>query len=199
MTTKEQRDAIRCFGTGSLIYEVYHDDEWGVPTHDDRELFELLILEGAQAGLSWETILKRRETYRAAYDNFDINKVANYGPIKIQALLENEGIIRNKLKVNASIKNANAVLEIQKELGSLDAYLWSFVPNSQPIQTDWPSMSKVQAESSESTTLSKDLKKRGMTFVGPTIMQAFMQSTGMLNDHQTTCFRHQPIKDMAGT
>ena len=199
MTTKEQRDAIRCFGTGSLIYEVYHDDEWGVPTHDDRELFELLILEGAQAGLSWETILKRRETYRAAYDNFDINKVANYGPIKIQALPEDEGIIRNKLKVNASIKNANAVLEIQKELGSLDAYLWSFVPNSQPIQTDWPSMSKVQAESSESTTLSKDLKKRGMTFVGPTIMQAFMQSTGMLNDHQTTCFRHQPIKDMAGT
>ncbi len=178
---------------------MYHDDEWGVPTHDDRELFELLILEGAQAGLSWETILKRRETYRAAYDNFDINKVANYGPIKIQALLEDEGIIRNKLKVNASIKNANAVLEIQKELGSLDAYLWSFVPNSQPIQTNWPSMSEVQAESTESTALSKDLKKRGMTFVGPTIMQAFMQSTGMLNDHQTTCFRHQPIKDMAGT
>jgi DNA-3-methyladenine glycosylase I len=199
MTTKEQRDAVRCFGTGSSIYEVYHDDEWGVPTHDDRELFELLILEGAQAGLSWETILKRRETYRAAYDNFDINKVANYGPIKIQALLEDEGIIRNKLKVNASIKNANAVLEIQKELGSLDAYLWSFVPNSQPIQTNWPSMSEVQAESTESTALSKDLKKRGMTFVGPTIMQAFMQSTGMLNDHQTTCFRHQPIKDMAGT
>jgi len=196
MTTKEQRDAVRCFGTGSPIYETYHDDEWGVPTHDDRELFELLILEGAQAGLSWETILKRRETYRTAYDNFDIAKVANYGPGKIAELLQDEGIIRNKLKVNASIKNANAVIEIQKEFGSLDAYLWQFVYGS-PLQPEWSSISEVQAETPISAALSKDLKKRGMTFVGPTIIYAFMQSTGMVNDHQTTCFRHQPIKDMA--
>jgi DNA-3-methyladenine glycosylase I len=196
MTTKEQRDAVRCFGTGSPIYEIYHDEEWGVPTHDDRELFELLILEGAQAGLSWETILKRRGTYRTAYDNFDVKKVASYGAAKIAKLLQDEGIIRNKLKVNASIKNANAVLEIQKEFGSLDSYLWSFVYGS-PLQPEWSSISEVQAETPISTTLSKDLKKRGMTFVGPTIMYAFMQSTGMVNDHQTSCFRHQPVKDMA--
>ena len=195
-STKQHRDSVRCFGTGSPIYEAYHDDEWGVPIHDDRHLFELLILEGAQAGLSWKTILKRRATYRIAFDNFDIKTVAGYGPERITELLQDEGIIRNKLKVNAAIKNANVVLEIQKEFGNFDSYLWPFVYGS-PLQPDWPSMSEVQAETPISTALSKDLKKRGMTFVGPTIVYAFMQSAGMVNDHQTTCYRHQPVKDMA--
>ena len=196
MTTgsNDQRDATRCFGTGSPIYEAYHDEEWGVPIHDDRHLFELLILEGAQAGLSWETILKRRGTYRIAFDNFDIEKVASYGPEKIADLLQDEGIIRNRLKVNAAVKNARAVLEIQHEFGSFDAYLWSYVPDGTPLQPDRPSMGDVPAETRESEALSNDLKQRGLTFVGPTIMQAFMQSAGLVNDHQTTCFRHEPVK-----
>ena len=196
MTTNssQQRDATRCFGTGSPIYEAYHDEEWGVPVHDDRHLFELLILEGAQAGLSWETILKRRGTYRIAFDNFDIEKVANYGPEKIADLLQDEGIIRNRLKVNAAVKNARAVLEIQREFGSFDAYLWSYVPDGTPLQPDRPSLADIPALAPESQALSKDLKKRGLTFVGPTIMQAFMQSAGLVNDHQTSCFRHEPVK-----
>lgn len=198
MTTQDPLSATRCFGTGSPIYESYHDTEWGVPVHDDRHLFELLILEGAQAGLSWETILKRRETYRAAFDNFEIEKVANCGASKIEELLQDEGIIRNKLKVNAAIKNAKAVLEIQQEHGSLDTYLWNFVYGA-PLQPDWESMSEVPAETPISTALSKDLKKRGMSFVGPTIIQAFMQSTGMTNDHQTNCPRHQACKELADT
>ncbi len=197
-STKQNRDSIRCFGTGSPIYEAYHDDEWGVPIHDDRHLFELLILEGAQAGLSWETILKRRDTYRIAFDNFDIKTVAGYGSEKIAELLEDPGIIRNKLKVNAAIKNAHVTLEIQKEFGSLDAHLWSFV-NAKPLQPDFHSMNEVPpGNTTESIAMSKDLKKRGMTFVGPTITYAFMQSAGLTNDHQTTCYRHQPAKDMAG-
>ena len=197
MTSSQQRDATRCFGTGSPIYEAYHDEEWGVPVHDDRHLFELLILEGAQAGLSWETILKRRATYRIAFDNFEIETVAGYGQEKIAALLQDKGIIRNRLKVNAAVKNAQAVLEIQREFGSLDAYLWSYVPDGTPIQPDRPSMADVPAETPESEALSKDLKKRGLTFVGPTIMQAFMQSAGLVNDHQTTCFRHAPVKHLS--
>jgi len=199
MTTENSQsnlDATRCFGTGSPIYESYHDEEWGVPIHDDRHLFELLILEGAQAGLSWETILKRRETYRQAFDNFDIQRVANYGAPKVESLLQDEGIIRNKLKVNAAIKNAKAVLEIQQEHGSFDAYLWGFVYGA-PLQPDWESMSEVPAETAISTSLSKDLKKRGMSFVGPTIIQAFMQSTGMTNDHQTSCPRHEACKELS--
>jgi DNA-3-methyladenine glycosylase I len=191
-------DATRCFGTGSPIYEAYHDEEWGIPIHDDRHLFELLILEGAQAGLSWETILKRRVTYRLAFDNFEIKKVANYDEVKIAELLQDEGIIRNKLKVNAAIKNANVALAIQKEHGSLDSYLWAFVYGA-PLQPDWESMSEVPAETPISTALSKDLKKRGMSFVGPTIIQAFMQSGGMTNDHQTTCLRHQACKELSET
>ena len=197
--SEQQRDATRCFGTGSPIYEAYHDEEWGVPIHDDRHLFELLILEGAQAGLSWETILKRRATYRIAFDNFDIQKVANYGPKKIADLLQDEGIIRNRLKVNAAVKNAQAVLEIQRQFGSFDAYIWSYVPNGMPLQPDRSSMGDVPAETPESEALSKDLKKRGLTFVGPTIMQAFMQTAGLVNDHQVTCFRHQPVKRMSKT
>ncbi len=196
--TNQNLDITRCFGTGSPIYESYHDDEWGVPIHDDRHLFELLILEGAQAGLSWETILKRRDTYRAAFDNFEIETVANYGPSKIEELLQYEGIIRNKLKVNAAIKNAKAVLEIQQDHGSLDSYLWAFVYGA-PLQPDWESMSEVPAETPISTAISKDLKKRGMSFVGPTIIQAFMQSTGMTNDHQTSCPRHQACKELSET
>lgn len=196
MTTNssQQRDTTRCFGTGSPIYEAYHDEEWGVPVHDDRHLFELLILEGAQAGLSWETILKRRGTYRIAFDNFDIEKVASYGPEKIAALLQDEGIIRNRLKVNAAVKNARAVLEIQREFWSFDAYLWSYVPDGTPLQPDRPSLADIPALAPESQALSKDLKKRGMTFVGPTIIYAFMQSAGLVNDHQVSCFRHEPVK-----
>lgn len=197
MTSKSQLDANRCFGTGDPIYQAYHDEEWGVPIHDDRHLFELLVLEGAQAGLSWITILKRRETYRNAFVNFDIAEVANYGSKRIEYLLVDPGIIRNRLKVNSAIKNAVAVLEIQKEFGSLDAYLWSFVPNAKPIQPDRASMSEVPPETPESTALSKDLKKRGLTFVGPTIIYAFMQSAGLVNDHQITCPRHHPIKTLS--
>ena len=186
-------DETRCFGTGLKIYEDYHDDEWGVPIHDDRHLFELLILEGAQAGLSWETILKRREGYRSAFDNFDIKKVANYDQSKIDSLLQDEGIIRNKLKVNAAVKNANAVLKIQEEIGSLDSYLWSFV-DDKPLQPHRKSMSDVPAETEISEKLSKDLKKRGMTFVGPTIVYAFMQSAGMVNDHQVSCPQYAKLR-----
>ena len=201
MTTdsRQQRAAHRCFGNGSQIYEAYHDEEWGVPIHDDRHLFELLILEGAQAGLSWETILKRRATYRVAFEDFDIEKVAGYGPRKIANLLQDEGIIRNRLKVNAAVKNANVVLDIQREVGSFDAFLWSYVPGGTAMQPDRSSMADVPAETPESTALSKDLKKRGMTFVGPTIMQAFMQSAGLINDHQVTCFRHAPVKSISAS
>lgn len=196
MTTdsKQQRNSTRCFGTGSPVYEAYHDEEWGVPIHDDRHLFELVVLEGAQAGLSWETILKRRATYRTAFDNFVIEKVAAYGPEKIEALLQDEGIIRNRLKVNAAVKNANGVLEIQQEFRSLDAYLWSFV-NGTPLQPDRPTLADIPVTTPESETLSKDLKKRGLTFVGPTIVYAFMQSAGLVNDHHVACFRHRPIKN----
>ncbi|NQW19127.1 MAG: DNA-3-methyladenine glycosylase I [Chloroflexi bacterium] len=198
MVTNFPLAGTRCFGTGSPIYEVYHDEEWGVPIHDDRHLFELLILEGAQAGLSWETILKRRKTYRQAFDNFELEKVANYDDMKIADLLQNEGIIRNKLKVNAAVKNANVALAIQKEHGSLNNYFWSFVANSKPLQPNFASMNDVPAGATvESIALSKDLKIRGMTFVGPTITYAFMQSAGMTNDHQTTCPRHKQIQDIA--
>ena len=193
-------DTTRCFGTGSPIYEAYHDEEWGMPIHDDRRLFELLILEGAQAGLSWETILKRRANYRLAFDDFEIEKVANYDEVKISELLQDEGIIRNKLKVNAAIKNANVALTIQKEHGLLDYYFWSFVPNSKPIQPDFTSVHDVPAGTTpESVAMSNDLKKRGMTFVGPTITYAFMQSGGMTNDHQTACPRHQACKELSET
>lgn len=192
--TAEEIYATRCFGNGDPIYEAYHDEEWGVPIHDDRHLFELLMLEGAQAGLSWITILKRRKTYRLAFDNFNIAKVANYGSAKIAELLKDEGIIRNKLKVNAAIKNASAVLEIQREFGSFDTYLWSYVPDGKPLQPDRQSMADVPADTTESEALSKDLKKRGMTFVGPTIVYAFMQSAGLVNDHQVSCLRHKLVK-----
>ena len=188
-------DRTRCFGTGSPLYEAYHDHEWGVPVHDDRQLFELLILEGAQAGLSWETILKRRESYRIAFDDFVIETVASYGKRKITTLLENKGLIRNKLKIQSAVTNAKVVLKIQKEFGSLERHLWGFVDGSQ-LQTDRFSAGDVPPISAESTRMSKDLKQRGMYFVGPTIMYAFMQSTGMVNDHYVSCFRFNAVKKL---
>jgi len=197
MTTNPQPklNLTRCFGTGSAVYEAYHDYEWGVPVHDDQHLFELLILEGAQAGLSWETILKRRESYRLAFDNFIIERVASYGKQEITALLETKGIVRNKLKIQAAITNARVALKIQKEFGSLDNHLWDFVGET-PLQTDRLSARDVPTKSTESITMSKDLKQRGMSFVGPTIMYAFMQSTGMVNDHYVSCFRFNAVKKL---
>lgn len=170
----------------------YHDEEWGVLVHDERTLFEFLILEGAQAGLSWTTILKKRDNYRKAYDNFDPKKVVKYNESKQQELLLNEGIVRNRLKVAASITNAKAFLEIQKEFGCFDKYIWGFV-GGKTIQNSWKSMEELPATTKESDAMSKDLKKRGFKFVGSTICYAFMQATGMVNDHTTDCFRYEEL------
>ena len=177
---------------GHDIYEDYHDHEWGVPVHDDRHLFEMLILEGAQAGLSWLTVLKKRETYRAAFDQFDPEIIAGYGQDKIDSLLQDPGIIRNKLKVNAAIVNAKAFLEVVKEYGSFDAYIWSFV-DGKPIQNRWKTMADVPVSTPESDAMSKSLKKRGFKFVGTTICYAYMQGVGMVNDHTLDCFRHSEL------
>ncbi len=178
------------------LYIEYHDKDWGVPVFDDRLLFEMLILEGAQAGLSWSTILKKRENYRVAFDNFKPELVAKYDEAKKEALLNNPGIIRNKRKIKSAIKNAKVFLEIQKEYGSFSKYIWSFV-NEKPIQNDFKKISEVPAKTELSETISKDLKSRGMNFVGPTIIYAFMQSVGMVNDHETGCFRHGEINQTA--
>ena len=171
---------------------AYHDAEWGVPLHDDRALFELLILEGAQAGLSWSTILKKRENYRAAFDYFDARRVARYGARKVQALLADAGIVRNRLKIAATIQNAQAFLAVQKECGSFDRYLWQFT-GGRPIQNRRRSMSEVPARTAESDAMSQDLRKRGFKFVGSTICYAFMQAAGLVNDHTVDCFRHKPL------
>jgi len=171
----------------------YHDAEWGVPLHDDRALFEFLILEGAQAGLSWSTILKKRNAYRKAFDRFDPRKVARYDEARIATLLANEGIVRNRLKINAAVRNATAFLAIQKEFGAFDSYIWSFV-GGQPRQNRWPSTSDVPARTAESDAMSKDLIRRGFTFVGSTICYAFMQATGMVNDHLVSCFRYKEVQ-----
>lgn len=171
------------------LYQAYHDNEWGVPVHDDRTHFEFLILEGAQAGLSWITILKRREGYKKAFANFNPAIVAKYDEAKMAELLTNEGIIRNKLKIAAAVTNAKLFLDIQKEFGSFNHYIWQFV-GGKPIQNQWKSKEEVPVESEESKKLSKDLKKRGFKFVGSTIMYAHMQATGLVNDHTTDCFRH---------
>jgi DNA-3-methyladenine glycosylase I len=173
-------------------YIRYHDEEWGVPVHDDRELFEMLCLEGAQAGLSWWTVLQKRVHYRKVYDNFDIKKVARQGEAKRATLLADPGIIRNKLKVNAFIVNAQNTLEIQKEFGSFDQYIWQFV-NHKPIVNHFKTETDVPASTIESDTMSKDLKKRGFKFVGTTICYAFMQACGMVNDHVTACFRYKEV------
>lgn len=170
----------------------YHDEEWGVPQRDDRKLFEFLILEGAQAGLSWDTILRKRENYRAAFDNFDAEKIALYDEKKQAELLQNEGIIRNRLKIASAIQNAKAFLDIQKESGSFDKYIWNFV-GGKPIKNSWKNLSEVPAKTEISDVISKDLKKRGFNFVGSTICYAFMQACGLVNDHLTDCFRYEEI------
>jgi DNA-3-methyladenine glycosylase I len=187
----------RCEWAGTdPLYVAYHDEEWGVPVHDDRTLFELLILEGAQAGLSWSTILNKRENYRRAFDNFDPKKVATYDEDKIARLLQDPGIVRNRLKVRSAVQNAQAFLRVQEEFGSFDAYVWQFV-GGQPIQNTWRSLSEIPAETDESRALSKDLKKRGFNFVGPTIIYAFMQSVGLVNDHVVDCFCHKKVQNGA--
>ena len=184
---------IRCAWAGDdPLYQHYHDEEWGVPTHDDRLLFEMLNLEGAQAGLSWITILRKRENYRAAFDNFDAATIVRYDDAKIAALLDNPGIVRNRLKINGVVKNARAFLAVQDEFGSFDAYIWRFVDGA-PIVNAWASMSQLPALTDEATAMSKDLKKRGFTFVGPTICYAFMQACGLVNDHTTDCFRYAQL------
>jgi DNA-3-methyladenine glycosylase I len=180
---------IRCewVNGGNQLYYDYHDEEWGVAVHDDQILFEFLTLEAAQAGLSWATILNKREGYRRAFDYFEIEKVAKYSDKKIAELLENPEIVRNKLKVNATVINAARILEMQKEFGSFDAYIWQFC-GGKPIQNKWQKMSDVPAKTAESDAMSKDLKKRGFKFIGTTICYAFMQATGMVNDHTIDCF-----------
>jgi DNA-3-methyladenine glycosylase I len=170
----------------------YHDEEWGTPAHGDITLFEFLILEGAQAGLSWDTILKKRENYRAAFNNFDPQKIARYDRRKIQILMNNAGIIRNRLKIASTVQNAKAFLEVQELFGSFDAYIWQFTGGS-PIVNAWRSSKQVPASTAESDAMSKDLKKRGFSFIGTTICYAFMQATGMVNDHLTSCFRYSQL------
>ena len=185
----------RCFGDkpGQDLYAKYHDEEWGVPVHDDQILFEFLILEGAQAGLNWETILKKREGYRRAFQGFNPQKVAIMSDQELEALRNDSSIIRNRLKIYSARKNARVFLEIQKEFGSFDAYVWQFV-NGHPIQNAWKTFGDVPVSTTESMALSKDLKKRGMTFVGPTIMYAYMQAVGMVNDHLVDCICYHKDK-----
>ena len=186
---------IRCpwSGTTNELMIKYHDEEWGRPVHDDQLLYEFLILEGAQAGLSWSTVLNKRENFRKAFDNFDYKKIARYDEQKIVILLQNEGIIRNKLKINSAINNANRFLEVQKEFGSFDAYIWKFVDNK-PIQNNIKAMGDIPASTELSDKISKDLKKRKFNFVGTTIMYAFMQAVGIVNDHIETCFCNQELR-----
>jgi DNA-3-methyladenine glycosylase I len=182
----------RCDWARDDLSIAYHDKEWGVPRHDDRALFELLILEGAQAGLSWSTILKKRPAYRAAFDRFDPRKVARYDEARIAALLANAGIVRNRLKICATVQNAGAFLVVQKEFVSFDRYVWQFV-DGKPLENHWRRMEHVPARTAQSDAMSKDLLKRGFTFVGSTICYAFMQATGMVNDHLVSCFRHHEV------
>jgi DNA-3-methyladenine glycosylase I len=184
----------RCeWANSHLLETTYHDEEWGVPIHDDRMLFEMLILESAQSGLSWVTILKKRNGYLNAFDNFDANKIVNYSPEKIEELLNDSNIVRNKLKINATIENAKRFLHIQKNFGSFDKFIWSFV-NGQPINNHWTQPSDVPSSTPESINMSKELKKMGFKFVGPTTCYAFMQAVGMVNDHIVSCFRYKEIK-----
>ena len=182
----------RCGWARGDKYIAYHDAEWGVPLHDDGALFELLILEGAQAGLSWSTILNKRDRYREVFDGFDARKVARYGERKVAALLEDAGIVRNRLKVNAAVANAKAFLAVRKEFGTFDGYIWSFV-GGRVVRNAWGEFQEVPARTAQSDAMSKDLKERGFTFVGSTICYAFMQASGMVNDHLAGCFRHAEL------
>ena len=183
---------VRCGWARNALAVQYHDREWGVAVHDDRALFEFLILEGAQAGLSWDTILKKRANYRAAFDNFEPARVARYTPRKLERLLADPGIVRNRLKLESAVKNARAFLDVQKEAGSFDAYIWRFV-GGRTRHNSWRSLKQVPARTAESDAMSKDLKRRGFSFVGSTICYAFMQATGMVNDHLTHCFRYKQL------
>ena len=184
---------IRCsWAQNSIAEQHYHDHEWGVPVHDEQRLFEFLVLEGAQAGLSWSTILNKRESYRKAFDHFDVEKVSRYSSKKVARLLLDSEIVRNRLKVNAAISNANAFIAIQHEYKSFDQYIWDFV-DGKPIQNAWKNASQVPTHSIISDAMSKDLKKRGFKFVGTIICYAFMQAIGMVNDHTTDCFRHTQV------
>ncbi|MDA3903753.1 MAG: DNA-3-methyladenine glycosylase I [Desulfuromusa sp.] len=186
----------RCEWCGTdPLYIAYHDEEWGVPAHDDRHLFEMLTLEGAQAGLSWLTILKKRQNYRKAFNDFDVEIVARYSEQDIQRLLADAGIVRNRLKIESAIKNARAVLKIQEQHETLDSFFWRYV-DGEPQQNVWRSMAEVPARTELSDRMSKDLKKLGFNFVGPTICYAFMQAVGMVNDHVIDCFRHQDVKKL---
>ena len=186
----------RCFWAGHTERMIqYHDAEWGVPLHDDRKLFEFIVLDGAQAGLSWSTILNKRENYRAAFDGFDERKIARYGPPKIAALLADAGIVRNSLKIHSTVQNAKAFLEVQKEFKTFDAYIWQFT-GGKTLHNKWTSHKEIPARSPEAMAMSKDLLARGFKFVGPTICYAFMQAAGMVNDHTVDCFRHTQVKRM---
>jgi DNA-3-methyladenine glycosylase I len=190
MMTKEITRCEWC--AGSDIEQAYHDDEWGVPLHDDQKLFEFLILEGAQAGLSWVTVLKKRDHYRKVFNQFDPSKVAKYSDDKIEQLLLDPGIIRNRLKVTSAVSNARLFLDTQSEFGSFERYIWQFT-GGKVIQNSWKSMSEIPSNSPESDVMCKDLKKRGFRFVGTTICYAFMQATGMVNDHAVDCYRHSEL------
>jgi len=185
----------RCdWANRSELEQSYHDLEWGVEIHDDRTLFEFLVLEGAQAGLSWSTILKKRTAYRRAFDNFDARKISNYSEKTVSRLLANPEIIRNRLKINTAVTNARAFLKVQEEFGSFDRYIWQFV-KGKPIRNSWQTMTDIPSSTPESEAMSKDLKKRGFKFVGPTICYAFMQAVGMVNDHVADCFRYRELKN----
>lgn len=189
-------DQSRCPWCGTdPLYVRYHDKEWGVPEYDDRQLFAKLILDGAQAGLSWITILRKREAYWEAFDQFDAEKIARYDEKKVEQLLKNPGIVRNRLKVQSAIKNACGYLDIMEKEGSFSHYLWDFV-SGKPIQNSWETMGNIPTQTDESLAMSKALKKRGFTFVGPTIVYAFMQAVGMVNDHLVGCFRHEACKNL---
>jgi DNA-3-methyladenine glycosylase I len=192
------RTPSRCaWAKATPRYLAYHDEEWGVPLHDDRRLFEMLILEGHQAGLSWETILNKRDHYRRVFDRFDPRKVAAYDARKVRALLADPGIVRNRLKVEAAIRNARAFLEVQGEFGRFDRFIWEFV-GGRPKQNAWRSMREVPAKTAESDAMSRELKRRGFTFVGSTICYAFMQATGMVNDHLVSCDRYRAVSGSRG-
>ena len=193
---KKTQQRQRCpWATSDPLYRKYHDGEWGIPVHRDSKLFEMLILEGAQAGLSWITILKKRPAYKKAFDGFDPNKIARYDSRTIEHLLKNDGIVRNRLKIEAAVKNARAFLRVQKEYGTFNKDIWQFVGGS-PRQNIWDSLKQIPATTRESDAMSKDLKRRGFTFVGPTICYAFMQAVGMVYDHTTACFRHNELRQM---
>lgn len=186
----------RCSWCGTdPLYVKYHDEEWGVPVHNDKKLFEFLLLEGFQAGLSWKTILLKRKNFRRAFDNFNFNKIANYDSQKIESLMQNSGIIRNRLKITSAVTNAKAFIQVRKEFGSFDKYIWSFV-NGKTIQNKFKSLKELPARTELSDLISKDLKKRGFNFVGSTIIYAHMQATGMVNDHLVDCFRYKEIKSL---